>query len=142
MQLNWDATFGFCRADIDMIALSFCSFGGSNNPVCFSYIPHQTEGEKLYMVAFFEMQQAVMAVLKDAVMPCSRRIQTKIASFSHVSEHSNAVSTLQLTSKVKNLKSTSYPLTRPSATNFTDGHASPATCLAFLPPFAAITLQV
>ena len=47
-----------------MIALGFCSFGGSNNPVCFSYIQHQTEGEKLYNVTFFEMQQAVMAVLK------------------------------------------------------------------------------
>ena len=48
-QLNGDATFGgFCRADIDMIALGFCSFGGSNNPVCFSYIPHQSKGEKLY----------------------------------------------------------------------------------------------
>ena len=46
LQLNGDATFGLCRADIDMIALGFCSFGGSNNPVCFSYIPHQSEGEK------------------------------------------------------------------------------------------------
>ena len=42
VQLNGDATFGFCRTDIDMIALGFCSFGDSNNPVCFSYIPHQT----------------------------------------------------------------------------------------------------
>jgi hypothetical protein len=42
----------------------FGSFGGSNNPVCISYIPHQTEGEKLYKVTFFEMQQAVMAVIK------------------------------------------------------------------------------
>ena len=41
-QLNGDATFGFCRADIDMIALGFCSFVGSNNSVCFSYIPHQS----------------------------------------------------------------------------------------------------
>ncbi len=64
VQLNGDATFGFCHADIDMVALGFCSFGGSTNPVCFSYIPHQTEGEKLYKVTFCEMQQAVMAVLK------------------------------------------------------------------------------
>ena len=42
MQLNGDATFGFCRANIDIIALGFCSFGVSNNPVCFSYIQHQT----------------------------------------------------------------------------------------------------
>jgi hypothetical protein len=47
VQLNGDATFGFCRADIHMIALGFCSFGGANNPVFFSYIPRQSEGEKL-----------------------------------------------------------------------------------------------
>ena len=64
VQLNGDATFGFCRADIDMIALGFCSFSGSNNPVCFSYIPHQSEGEKLYTKTCYEMQIAVMAVLK------------------------------------------------------------------------------
>ena len=64
VQLNEDATFGFCRADIDMIALGFCSFCGSNNSVCFSYILHSTEGEKLYTVTFYEMQTAVMAVLK------------------------------------------------------------------------------
>ena len=64
VQLNGDAAFGFCRSDIDMIALGFCSFGGSNNPVCFSYIPHQTEGEKLYTKTFYEMQRAVMSVLK------------------------------------------------------------------------------
>jgi hypothetical protein len=64
VQLNGDATFGFCRADVDMIALGFCSFGGANNPVCFSYIPRQSEGEKLYTVTYFGMQKAVMALLK------------------------------------------------------------------------------
>jgi hypothetical protein len=64
VQLNGDATFGFCRADIDMIALGFCSFGGANNPVCFSYIPRQSEGEKLYTVTYFGMQKAVMSLLK------------------------------------------------------------------------------
>ena len=63
-QLNGDATFGLCRANTDMIALGFCSFGGSNNPVCFSYIPHQAEGEKLYTKTYYEMQSAVMALLK------------------------------------------------------------------------------
>ena len=83
VQLNGNATFGFCRADINMIALSFCSFGGSNNPVCFSYIPHQTEGEKLYKVTFFEMQQAVMAVLKAKTVkdcefsPCVRALKCR-----------------------------------------------------------------
>ncbi len=36
VQLNGDAAFGFCRADIDMLALGFCSFGGSNNLMFFS----------------------------------------------------------------------------------------------------------
>ena len=64
VQLNGDAIFGFCLANIDMIALDFCSYGGSNDPLCFSYILHQTEGEKLHTVTFYEMQSAVMAVLK------------------------------------------------------------------------------
>ena len=71
VQLNGDATFGFCRADIDMIALGFCSFGGSNNPVCFSYIPHQSEGEILYTKTYFEMKSAIMAVFKAQTQkPC------------------------------------------------------------------------
>ena len=41
VQLNGDATFGFCRTDIDVIALCCCSFGGSNNLICFSYIQHR-----------------------------------------------------------------------------------------------------
>jgi hypothetical protein len=64
VQLNGDATFDFCSADIDMIALGFCSFGGSNNPGFSSYTPHQPKGEKLYKVTFFEIQKAVMAVLR------------------------------------------------------------------------------
>ncbi len=57
LQLNGDATFGFYRAAINMIALNFYSFGGlgSNNPVCFFNIPHQPESEKLYKVTFFEI---------------------------------------------------------------------------------------
>ena len=47
-----------------MIALGFCSFGGANNPVCLSYIQHQSEGEKLYTKTYYEMQSAVMALSK------------------------------------------------------------------------------
>ena len=54
VQLNGDATFGFCHANIDMISLVFCSLAGSNNPVCFSYIPHQSEGEKLYTKTYYD----------------------------------------------------------------------------------------
>ena len=48
MQLNGDGTFGFCRAAVDMIGLSFCSMGGANHPACWSYIPHQGEGVLMY----------------------------------------------------------------------------------------------
>ncbi len=56
--LNRDETFGFCCADIHMIALGVCSgsSGGANHPVCFSYIPHQSKGGKLYTVTYYEMQ--------------------------------------------------------------------------------------
>jgi hypothetical protein len=64
VQLNGDATFGFCRADIDMIALGFCSFRGANHPVCFSYIPRQSDGEKLYTVTYYGMQKAVLSLIK------------------------------------------------------------------------------
>jgi hypothetical protein len=63
-QVGFCSSTGMTRAYIDMFAVGFCSFGGSNNPVCFSYVQHQTEGEKIYKVAFFKMQQTVMAVLK------------------------------------------------------------------------------
>ncbi len=64
VHLNGDTTFGFCSADLDMIALGFCSFGGANNPVCFSYIPCQSEGEKLYTVTYFGIQKAVLSLIK------------------------------------------------------------------------------
>ncbi len=64
VQLNRDATFGFCCADIDLIALGFCSFGSANNPVCFSYIQRQSEGEKLYTMTYFGMQKAVLSLIK------------------------------------------------------------------------------
>ncbi len=47
-----------------MIALCFCSFGGANNPVCFSYIPRQSEGKKLYTVTYYGMQKAVLSLIK------------------------------------------------------------------------------
>jgi hypothetical protein len=47
-----------------MIALSFCSFGGANNPVCFFYLQRPSEGEKLYTVTYFGMQKAVLSLIK------------------------------------------------------------------------------
>ncbi len=52
VQLNGDATFAFCRAVVDMIGLCFCSMGCANNSACWSFIPHQTEGELMYTVAY------------------------------------------------------------------------------------------
>ena len=50
VQLNGDATFGFCRAVVDMIGLGFCSMGGANHPACWSFILNKTEGELMYTV--------------------------------------------------------------------------------------------
>ncbi len=64
VQLNGGTPFGLCSTDIDMITLSFCSFGRANNPVCFSYIQRQSEGEMLYTVTYFGMQKAVLSLIK------------------------------------------------------------------------------
>ena len=63
-QLNGDATFGFCRANVDMICLGFNSMGSVNNPVCWSFIPHQAEGQLTYTLTFYELQKAVISLLK------------------------------------------------------------------------------
>ncbi len=62
VQLNGDATFGFCRAAVDMIGLGFCSMGGANHPACWPYILHQTEGELMYTVTYCEMERAAIAL--------------------------------------------------------------------------------
>ncbi len=66
VQLNGDATFGFCRAAVDMIGLSFFSMGGANHPACWSYIPHQTEGELMYTVTYREMERAAIALFSES----------------------------------------------------------------------------
>jgi len=62
VQLNGDATFGFCRSAVDMIGLCFCSVGGANHPACWSYIQHQTAGELMYTVTYREMERAALAL--------------------------------------------------------------------------------
>ena len=42
VQLNGDATFGFCDADIDMMALDFCSFGRAHYPCPCPLFPRKT----------------------------------------------------------------------------------------------------
>ena len=37
--------------------------GGANNPACWSYIPHQTEGELVYTLTYREMERVVIARL-------------------------------------------------------------------------------
>jgi hypothetical protein len=63
-QMNGNATFGFCCANVDMICLRFNSMGCVNNPACWSFIPHQAEGEKTFTVTFYELQKAVISLLK------------------------------------------------------------------------------
>ncbi len=62
VQLNGNASFGFCRAAVNMIGLSFCSMGDANHPACWSYIPHQTEGELMYTGTYREMERAAIAL--------------------------------------------------------------------------------
>jgi hypothetical protein len=44
IEINGDATFGFCRAELDMIELGFNSLGAVNHPACWSLILHQVKG--------------------------------------------------------------------------------------------------
>ena len=67
VQLNGDGTFGFCCTDVDMLGLGFCSMGGANHPACWSYIPHQTEGELMYTITFCEIEKAALALLTENV---------------------------------------------------------------------------
>ncbi len=62
VQLNEDATFGFCRSAMDMIGPGFCSMGGANHPTCWPFIPHQTEAELMYTVTCREMKRAFIAL--------------------------------------------------------------------------------
>ena len=62
VQLNGDATFGFCRAAVDMIGLGFCSMGCANHPAGWSFIQHQIEGELMYTVTYREMERAALAL--------------------------------------------------------------------------------
>jgi hypothetical protein len=61
---NCNATVGFCRANVDMIALGFNSIGSVNNPVCWSFIQHRAEGKKTYTLTVYELQKAVIPLLK------------------------------------------------------------------------------
>ena len=125
MQLNGDATFGFCCANIDIIALGFCSFGVSNNPVCFSYIQHQTEGEKLYTKTYYEIQSAVVSLLKA-------NTEKDCESSPHLlSRCSKTDQMLSCTWKVRLLRKTSFWSIRLKVTSFQADLASRTRCLAF-----------
>jgi hypothetical protein len=55
-------TFSFCRVAVDMIGLGVNSVGNHNHPLCWSIIPHNTEGELTYAGTFLELQEAAMLV--------------------------------------------------------------------------------
>ena len=68
-QLNADATFSFCRSAVDMIGFGVNSVGSHNHPLCWSIIPHQTEGELTYSGTFLELQEAF--ILSCSILTCS-----------------------------------------------------------------------
>ena len=64
-QLNGDATFKFCRVDVDMIGLGVNSIGGHNNPLVWSIIPHGSEGAITYDRTFNDLQDAAIILIKS-----------------------------------------------------------------------------
>ena len=68
-QLNGDATFNFCKTAVDMIGFGVNSLGKHNHPLCWSLIPHNSEGEVTYTGTFLELQEAVMLLFD--IKPCS-----------------------------------------------------------------------
>jgi hypothetical protein len=57
-QLNADSTFVFCRNAVDMIGFGVNSVGSHNHQLCWSIIPHQTEGELTYTGTYTESEEA------------------------------------------------------------------------------------
>ncbi len=58
VQLNANATFGFCRNAVDKIGFSVNFIGSHNHSLCWSIIPHQTEGELTYTSTYTELEEA------------------------------------------------------------------------------------
>ena len=117
-----------------MIALGFCSFGGANNPVCFSYIPHQSEGEKLYTKTYYEMQSAVMALLK-----AETRKTCEFSTYMKMLKSRPEVVKYLAGEKFKENK---LPVDQTQCDSFLDGHAFHTRCLDFQLIFVGITLPV
>jgi hypothetical protein len=67
-QFNADATFGFCRNAVDMIGVSVNSVGSHNHPLCWSIIPHQTDGELNYTGTYTELEEAF--ILSCGIRTC------------------------------------------------------------------------
>jgi hypothetical protein len=77
-QLNADATFGFCRSAVDMIGFGVNSVGSHNHPLCWSIIPHQTEGELTYTGTYAELEEAF--ILSCSIRTCDREDCTSCAT--------------------------------------------------------------
>jgi hypothetical protein len=67
-QLNADATFWFCRNAVDMIGFGVNSVGSHIHPLCWSIIPHQTEGELTYTSTYTELEEAF--ILSCGIRTC------------------------------------------------------------------------
>jgi hypothetical protein len=75
-QLNADATFGFCRNAVDMIGFGVNSVGTHSHPLCWSIIPHQTEGELTYTAPYTELEEAF--ILSCGIRTCDREDCTAV----------------------------------------------------------------
>ena len=69
-QLNADATFGFCRSNLDMIGLGVNSMGAHNNPLTWALIPHHGESEICYAGSYEHFQSAAIALLDVVTSDC------------------------------------------------------------------------
>ena len=67
-QLNSDATFNFCRQNVDMIGFGVNSLGCQNHSLCWSLIPDRAEGHLTYHQTYNELQRTVL--LLEDITPC------------------------------------------------------------------------
>ena len=91
-QLNADATFGFCRNAVDMIGFGVNSVGSHNHPLCWSIIPHQTEGELTYTGTFAELEEAF--ILSCSIRTCDRADCTSCATLKQLRAQERGVTYL------------------------------------------------
>ncbi len=66
------------RSPVDMIGFGVNSVGSHNHPLCWSIIPHQTEGELTYTGTYAELEEAF--ILSCSIRTCDRKDCTSCAT--------------------------------------------------------------